>query len=70
MMLDPRPILAHEPCRCLRWKGMFIQAERDPSVPPSNDHLFWCMHTQTCIGPDNHVAEPEHCTAERECYEH
>lgn len=68
-MHEPLTASANGTCRCLRWKGMFIQSEHDPSVPPSNDHLFWCMHTQTCIGPDNHVAEPESCTAGRDCYE-
>ena len=57
-------------CHCLRWKGQFIAAERDPSVPPSNDGLFWCMHTQKCIGPDGRLAEPGNCSsADRDCYE-
>jgi len=68
-MLEPLPKLGYEVCKCLRWKGLFIEAERDPSVPPSNDRLFWCMHTQTCIGPDNQIAEPENCKAGRSCYE-
>ena len=45
-------------CAALRWKGQFILAESDPSVPACNDGLFWCLHTQTCIGPDGEVAEP------------
>ena len=48
-------------CRSLRWKGQFIAAEHDPTVPPTNDGLFWCMHTQTCIGPDGQLAEPGNC---------
>jgi hypothetical protein len=44
--------LREELCPALRWKGQFIEAEHDPTVPPTNDGLFWCMHTQTCIGPD------------------
>ena len=57
----------HHPnlCPSLRWKGQFILAERDPSVPPSNDGLFWCVHTQTCIGPDGRLAEPGNCCSER-----
>ncbi len=38
-------------CPALCWKGQFIEAKPDAAVPPSNDGLFWCMHTQTCIGP-------------------
>jgi hypothetical protein len=48
-------------CSSLRWKGQFISVEHDPSVPPTNDGLFWCMHTQTCIGPDGQLAEPGNC---------
>ena len=57
----------HHPnlCPSLRWKGQFILAEHDPSVPPSNDGLFWCLHTQTCIGPDGRLAEPRNCCSPR-----
>lgn len=56
-------------CPALRWKGQFIEAERDASVPPSNDGLFWCMHTQTCIGPDGELAEPGNCASKvRACH--
>lgn len=56
-------------CHCLRWKGQFIEAERDASVPASNEGLFWCMHTQTCVGPDGGLAEPRRCSsALRGCY--
>ncbi len=56
-------------CSALRWKGQFIAAEPDPSVPPCNDGIFWCMHTQTCIGPDGEVAEPGNCASKsRACH--
>jgi len=61
----------HHPhlCSALRWKGQFITAEHDSSVPPSNDGLFWCMYTQTCIGPDGVLAEPGNCCSKgRECH--
>jgi len=48
-------------CSALRLKGLFIDAEHDHTVPPCNDGLFWCMHTQTCIGPDGQLAEPGNC---------
>jgi hypothetical protein len=47
-------------CPALRWKGQFIP-EQDPDVPSSNEGLFWCEYTQTCIGPDNGLAEPGNC---------
>jgi len=56
-------------CTSLRWKQQFISVEHDPTVPPSNDGLFWCMHTQTCIGPDGEVAEPGNCSSQnRKCH--
>lgn len=61
----------HHPDLCpkLRWKGQFVSGEHDDSVPPSNDGLFWCVYTQTCIGPDGKLAEPgECCSRTRACY--
>lgn len=56
-------------CPALRWKGQFVLAERDPTVQRSNDGLFWCLHTQTCIGPDGELAEPGNCSsASRLCH--
>ena len=56
-------------CECLRWKSMFIGVKHDPSVPPSNSGHFWCVYTQTCIGPDGKLAEPGDCSsAGRACY--
>jgi hypothetical protein len=52
-------------CTALRWKGQFILSEPDPNVQPSNDGLFWCMHTQNCIGPDGVVAEPGNCSSKK-----
>ena len=68
-MLEPLPKLAYEVCHCLKWKGLYIDSPHDPTVQRSNDRLYWCVHTQTCIGPDNRVAEPENCAPGRACYE-
>jgi hypothetical protein len=48
-------------CPALRWKRQFYESEPDPTVPRSNDGLFWCQYTQTCIGPDGELAEPGNC---------
>ncbi len=61
----------HHPnlCPALRWKGQFILAEPDPTVPECNDGLFWCLHSQTCIGPDGELAEPGNCSSKsRPCH--
>lgn len=56
-------------CRRLRWKGMFIDAEPDPTVPNPSDGLFWCTHTMNCLGPDGSVASPPSCAPSRACFE-
>ena len=68
-MDKPYSNLPHEPCRLLRWKAMFIEAETDPTVPPSNDQSFWCVMTQVCIGPDGQIASPGDCSPDRSCYD-
>jgi hypothetical protein len=65
----PFKVQGYEVCRLLRWKSMFIEAESDPTVPPSNDGAYWCATTQVCIGPDGQVAAPEGCSPERSCYD-
>ncbi|MBX3278589.1 MAG: hypothetical protein KF868_11360 [Acidobacteria bacterium] len=56
-------------CANLRWKGMFIWAERDATVGPTSDGFFWCQHTQNCLGPDGKLVEPTHCdSVERQCH--
>lgn len=58
-----------ELCPMLRWKQQFYDAERDAEIPPTNDGHFWCVMSQSCLGPDNALAEPGDCTSpERKCY--
>ncbi len=63
------PGTSAEPCRCLRSKEMFIDVEPDPTVPHTGSGIFWCMHTQNCLGPDGQAAGPELCDPARACYE-
>jgi len=55
-------------CANLRWKGLFIQAEWDPTVPRSNDRAFWCQHTYNCLGPDGRLVDDYECNPARACY--
>ena len=55
-------------CTNLRWKGMFINAEWDPTVPHGNDRLFWCHKTQNCVGPDGRAVDEYECHDARNCY--
>jgi hypothetical protein len=58
-----------ERCRNLRWKGLFIEAEWDDSVPHGNDRAFWCQHTYNCLGPDSKLADEYECNEARKCFE-
>lgn len=57
-------------CRCLRSKEMFMHSE-DPewNLRDSSSGIFWCMYTQTCLGPDGQHATPDHCQPGRTCHE-
>ena len=56
-------------CSALHWKAQHIWSDPDPSVPPSNDGLFWCALTQTCMGPHGQLAEPGNCCSSgRSCH--
>jgi hypothetical protein len=61
--------IATSPCRCLRAKEMYIQAQSDPTVPSGKSGHFWCVHTQNILGPDGAVATPEECKPGRICYD-
>jgi hypothetical protein len=48
---------------------MFVPAPDDPTVPRGGGGLFWCLYTQTCIGPDGKLAEPGNCASrDRACW--
>jgi len=56
-------------CSRLRWKGMFVDVEPDPSVPNPRDGFCWCSLTHTCLGPDGRVADEARCGDGRGCFE-
>jgi hypothetical protein len=55
-------------CANLRWKGMFVDVEPDPSITNTRDGFCWCSLTMTCLGPDGRVAEEESCCHGRSCH--
>ena len=60
-----------EYCLRLRCKEMFIDmGENKPfDMKDSGSGIFWCSHTQNCLGPDGQVAHVDQCQGERNCYE-
>ena len=49
------------PCRNLRSKSMYYQAEDD-------DGIFWCAQTQESVGPDGAPTGKTECCNGRACY--
>jgi len=56
-------------CEKLRWKGMYIEAEWDPTIQHSNGCAFWCQHTFNCLGPDGKQSTSSSAGRGRKCYE-
>lgn len=56
-------------CEKLRWKGMFIEADRDVNAQPGIHGPFWCQHTFKPFGPDGQSVDEFECCAARSCYE-
>ena len=56
-------------CAKLCWKGMYIEAEWDPTIQHSNDGAYWCQHTFKPLGPDGKVVDEFECSPARDCYE-
>jgi len=56
-------------CGKLRWKGMYIEAQWDPTIQHSNDGAMWCQHTFNCLGPDGKAVDEFECSPARKCYE-
>lgn len=57
------------PCSRLRWKGMFVDVEPDPSIPNTKDGFFWCSLTMTCLGSDGRVCGDGRCDEGRPCFD-
>jgi len=52
-------------CSCLRSKTMFYDTEDHKFS--ENSGPFWCLHTQSVLGPDDRPAEIETCRPGRSC---
>jgi hypothetical protein len=69
-----RPMLDHaerfdrrnaDLCPALIWKSQFSQTPDDPNAQSTSDDHYWCVYTQTCIGPDNGLVEPYRCSIKK-----
>lgn len=59
------------PCLRLRCKEMFIDFGDGEifNLKDSGSGIYWCSHTQNCLGPDGRTVHVSHCTQGRGCYE-
>lgn len=64
---DQYPKLKKGHCKHIYSKEMFYETERDKVDYSSR--LYWCGHTQTCVGPDNLSCDMETCNPGRSCFE-
>lgn len=62
-------ITPQERCRSLRCKEMFVETSAELDLYNTGSGIFWCSHTQNCLGPDGQVAEPASCKPGRDCYD-
>ena len=78
--MKARPMLSqafrfdrHNPdiCPALVWRSQFTQEPApDASGQATIDHQYWCVYTQTCVGPDNGFTEPYLCSdPNRTCHQ-
>ena len=55
-------------CQSLRSKKLFYETEENAS-DVSNAGPFWCLRTQSLLGPDGNVACANECRPGRSCCE-
>jgi hypothetical protein len=58
-------------CSKIRTKSMYLQAVVDPAEATFYDHVdtaaYWCVQTQTGLGPDQEPVRPDLCRGGRGC---
>jgi hypothetical protein len=62
----------HHPdrCRFLLSKGLYINAGLPPGEEVTGEGNYWCAKTQTVMGPDRQLCDPEFClNRDRGCHE-
>ncbi|MBI3696516.1 MAG: hypothetical protein HY238_16955 [Acidobacteria bacterium] len=61
--------IVRERCENIRWKGMFVDVQADPEAEAeSREHIYWCVKTQTILGPDGQTVDEDICSPSRSCY--
>ena len=67
MERQPLSVVGRDRCTNLCWKGLYIDAVWDPTVPQS-ERIYWCQHSYNCLGPDGKAVDEYECNPSRGCY--
>jgi len=69
--MEPVKITVGVHCLKLRTKQMYINATVDPLeatlYDPYDTSAYWCVLTQTALGPDRQPVRPDSCCEGRDC---
>ena len=63
-MSDKRPL-----CSALRAKGFYVYTEAPEPESDTQTAVFWCVKTQSAVGPDGDAVHKSCCDASRSCFE-
>ncbi|MBK9169764.1 MAG: hypothetical protein IPM24_20205 [Bryobacterales bacterium] len=61
-------VVGQDRCTRLAWKGLYIDADWDPTAPQS-ERTYWCQRTYNCLGPDGKLVDEYECNPARPCYQ-
>lgn len=56
-------------CLHLCCKEKFVDMGEPFDLRDSGSGIYWCAHTQTCIGPDGQLVHVTDCKSGRACFE-
>ena len=69
--MEPVKITAGVHCLKLRTKQMYINATVESTdttlYDPYDTSAYWCVLTQTALGPDRQPVRPDSCCEGRDC---
>ena len=60
-------VIGQDRCANTSWKGLSLDAQWDPTAPPSG-RIYWCQHSYNCLGPDGKIVDEYEGNPSRGCY--
>lgn len=56
-------------CPAIRAKGFYVFTEEPEPQEETDTAVFWCVKTQTSVGPDGRGVHRSLCDGTRSCFE-